>query len=359
MGKTLANPFYFGGRITNPAQFVGRADELRAICSRMTGPQMQSVDVHGEWRIGKSSLLYRVYQTYAQRVQDPGRFLVGYVSLQDVRVQTRAGLVQTVGVELGRVLGAHPRRRGLPAWPRDCSDLIGLRQALRAMAEAGMRCVLCVDEFEVLTEKPEEFDDPFYDGLRAMMEDQLIMLIVASQEPLIAYGRRFRWVSRFFNIGYHLELGEFEDGEARQLVALPSDLANGAPALGVRDQQLAIELAGRRPFLLQMAAHFVWEAQVSGRGEAWARKAYERQASLHRRALRKLWRGVLRATWGAPAWLGRAAYWVGERWDKAQKVVAGILTIAIIAVVLLVLFRVPAAKEILDRLLRALGSRGG
>ena len=32
-----SNPFYFGGRISSPDQFVGREDAIRFITQRMTG----------------------------------------------------------------------------------------------------------------------------------------------------------------------------------------------------------------------------------------------------------------------------------------------------------------------------------
>ena len=49
-------------------------DELRAIVSRMEGALPVSVNVVGERRIGKSSLLYHLFQTGEQRVRDPARY---------------------------------------------------------------------------------------------------------------------------------------------------------------------------------------------------------------------------------------------------------------------------------------------
>ena len=66
-------------------------------------------------RIGKSSLLYHIYQTYPQRLPDPGRFLIGYVSLQDARVRTLTGFLQTMGNALAGSVGTTLRGRDTAA----------------------------------------------------------------------------------------------------------------------------------------------------------------------------------------------------------------------------------------------------
>lgn len=65
-----ACPFIAGSMITNPRLFVGRKDELHSITTLMTGAQPTSINLIGQRRIGKSSLLYHFFQTWEQRVQD-------------------------------------------------------------------------------------------------------------------------------------------------------------------------------------------------------------------------------------------------------------------------------------------------
>ena len=59
-------PFYAGSMITDPQFFVGRREELDFITSRLMAAQPTSINVVGERRIGKSSLLYHFFQTYEQ-----------------------------------------------------------------------------------------------------------------------------------------------------------------------------------------------------------------------------------------------------------------------------------------------------
>jgi hypothetical protein len=79
---------------------VGRKDELRAIASRMSGVQPTSINLVGEKRIGKSSLLYHFFQTWEQRVSDPNRYVVIYLSLQNVQCHRETDFYQAIARQL-------------------------------------------------------------------------------------------------------------------------------------------------------------------------------------------------------------------------------------------------------------------
>lgn len=349
--SSTANPFYFGGKIIDPTRFVGRADQVRFITQRMQATQMTSVGIVGPRRIGKSSLLYHIFQTYPQRLADPQRFLVAYASLQSARVRTQTNFLQTVAGELTQACSRHPNAAALPAWPTPCQDLSAFEQGLRALQDAGLRCVLCLDEFEALLERPQEFDDAFYDALRACMDDQRLMLIIASARPLTYYGSRYRFVSRFFNLGSTAFLDEFSEPEARALVAAPAT-PGGVPVLGLRDQELALELGGRHPFFLQMAAHYVVEGQVNSWDEPRVREEYRRQVGIHRHVRQRTVQRAAGYLWQAPVWLGRAAGWLGTVWDDTFNRIVGIL---IIVLVLLALLGVLPVQEFLQWVTTVLG----
>ena len=76
--------------ITTPSRFVGRREELNLLARRMDGAQPTSVNVVGERRIGKSSLLYHFMQTWEQRVDHASRFVVVYLDLQAKTPPTEA-----------------------------------------------------------------------------------------------------------------------------------------------------------------------------------------------------------------------------------------------------------------------------
>ena len=78
------NPFVPTGMIEDTRLFVGRQEELRAIASRMTGVQPISINIVGDKRIGKSSLLNYFCLTWKERVKNPERYVVIYLPLRKV-----------------------------------------------------------------------------------------------------------------------------------------------------------------------------------------------------------------------------------------------------------------------------------
>jgi hypothetical protein len=65
--------------------------------------------------------------------------------------------------------------------------------------------VLCLDDFESLLKRTEEFDNGFYNNLRSLMNDKALKLVVASRKELSVYGSEYRFVSQFFNLGHVLK----------------------------------------------------------------------------------------------------------------------------------------------------------
>ncbi|MEP0749605.1 TniB family NTP-binding protein [Coleofasciculus sp. FACHB-501] len=187
---------------------VGRKDELHAIASRMSGVQPTSVNVVGDKRIGKSSLLFHFSQTWEQRVSDSSRYVVIYLSLQDADCHTEKGFYQAVAEALvNRVSGwklGHLRN------PLKAKLLHrqAFSDAIKQWKQQGVLPVLCLDDFESLLKRTEEFDNGFYDNLRSLMDDNALMLVVASRKPLSVYGSEYRFVSQFFNLGHVLKLVE-------------------------------------------------------------------------------------------------------------------------------------------------------
>lgn len=78
------NPFFNRGTITDTNYFFGRKTELRTIFSRISN--LQSCDVFGPRKIGKSSLLYYIFNN-AQNILG-NDFKIAYIDLQDARYQT-------------------------------------------------------------------------------------------------------------------------------------------------------------------------------------------------------------------------------------------------------------------------------
>ncbi len=87
----MHNPFTETHMIKVSTKFFGRKEEIHHIVNRLRN--MQSVAIVGERRIGKSSLLYHLYQTGNKKLGTNYRFV--YEDLQDVRNHRDAGQLFT------------------------------------------------------------------------------------------------------------------------------------------------------------------------------------------------------------------------------------------------------------------------
>ncbi|MCI5197282.1 MAG: hypothetical protein D3919_13865 [Candidatus Electrothrix sp. AW5] len=229
----------------------------------MSGVQPVSVNVIGERRIGKSSLLYHFLQTWEQRVDSPNRFVVVYLDLQDETPSDEAAFYQA----LGRALARSP----LPASYKE------FRTVLDTLFAQNLLPVFCLDEFEVLLKNNEQFTDSFFDQLRGCMNASQLMFILSSRQPLDVYAGKQNLTSDFFNLGQVVELGEFSEEEVEELLHLPLPGRENFPALSPGDQKLARQWGNRHPYLLQLAATALVEARQFRKNTAWAKKRFAKE----------------------------------------------------------------------------------
>jgi len=341
-----SNPFLAGPMITDPRYFVGRKAELDAITSRMTGSQPVSLNVVGRRRIGKSSLLYHFFQTYEQRVQDPNRYAVIYLDLQDAQYHRENKLYHAIAEQLYYL----PKVRSQNTLTRPFQKVKTFeRQTFSAvMAELkrqGLLPVLCLDEFEALFSHPQEFDNGFFDNLRSLMNGNNLMLVVASHRKLDFYRDRYGLTSSFFNLGHTLVLEELTEGEAKELlVSLPGRMGFSS-GLSLDEQRLAREWGKCHPFLLQLAGYFLWEARQQGQNVGWAKARFDQEAQRVPRAkfnFTKLLPLLRLLLWNLPVRLGKMVKNIGLIVNDA--IAWGIGISLIVLIVLTVLGLIPGTQ---------------
>ena len=334
-----ACPFVAGPKIEDPRLFVGRREELDFIHSRMIGAQPISVNIYGERRIGKSSLLFHFFQTCAE---DTKRYVIAYVSLHDSKCATQAGFYAACAEALlaRPAVSSDPDLAApLRAQPMDAA---AFGSAVRAWKQRGVLPVLCLDEFEALMERAGQFDDDFFNHLRALMDESALMLVIASFEPLHVYQEQYKLTSRFFNLGHVRCLGDLKKDEAEALVRLPASTVPGAQAaLNDEEQRLALRWAGRQPCLLQLACSTLCQARHANRDYAWAKREFDAQATRMTQppARAQRWLGLLRwplrlLCWllvDVPKWIGGLARCIGLVWSDAVSwaVGAGLIFLAL------------------------------
>jgi hypothetical protein len=155
----MSNPFFYGPRITDPGQFVGREAELRRIFTALETAhegQAQHISVVGPRRMGKSSLLFHVTQIYQRRLSHPEKYRFACIDLDDARCHSLPRLLHCILQSLDL---PHPARPTLEQF----------QDALAKLHEKqGVVPVLCLDEFEHLTQRKAEFPDAFFEAWRSL-----------------------------------------------------------------------------------------------------------------------------------------------------------------------------------------------
>ena len=278
------NPFVSSGRLENPQLFVGREYELNAVTSRMAGPQPTSINIYGDKRIGKSSLLYHFVQTWETRVPNPSRYVVIYLSLQSASCQREEDFYQAVAQELISRPGVRTKPSLINALQVSPLNRQAFSVAMAEFKNQGLLPVICLDDFQVLFKYSQEFNDGFYDNLRSLMDSNKLMLVIASLKKLDIYAKQRQLTSSFFNLGHVLKLDELTPEAAEKLVCLPlsnsynnqtNNVSNTQViAWGTAEQDLTLKLGGCHPFLLQIAGGLVWEARQQGKAFCGRIKAF-------------------------------------------------------------------------------------
>ncbi len=304
--------------IKDPHLFVGRKREMRWLQQKMTGVQPVSCCIWASRRMGKSSLLFQFYLTWGERTLDPARYVVGYLDLQGVPCDQVKDFYRQIAAALA---AAATHRPELVQSMAHVQDRAGFAQALQEWREVGVLAVLCLDEFGTLCEQPGLFDDNFFNNLRALLNDSLLMLVLATLDPMSTLQKEGKYTSSFFNLTQGLELKAWQEEEVSEFLRRPS-LGTGkddTPCLSAAEQQLAREWGGNHPYALQLAASCLFAHRHDG-GDKQARACFEAQISGNP-SLGGLWRlrhlplpnalgGLLLRIWGQlarwGAWFSRA-----------------------------------------------------
>lgn len=248
--STPVNPYNAGPMITNKEMFFGRQSELRRLRSRLLN--MGSSSIVGMRRIGKSSLLY--YLSHHESLPSDQRFLFAYLDLQDGRFHTLEGLLSNA---LQSWYGQINQTRH-PAPP----TLATFSQEVRSLRANGYRPVLCLDEFDNLTRRPEEFSNDVFETWRALGNERQLTFLTVSHRPLANLIESGGLTSSFHNIFNQIDLGLLDKTSARDLLTKPFKRQQILQPPSIAVDELLV-YCGYHPFYLQMAAFYLCDVLLS------------------------------------------------------------------------------------------------
>ncbi|MGB8983927.1 MAG: TIR domain-containing protein [Anaerolineales bacterium] len=248
------NPFTCRGMIKDPGLFSGRTEELENIKNLLL--TMQSCSVVGPRRIGKSSLLfYLSHPSYHTKIYPPEYRFV-FLDLQELSGSEIEDFFTTV---IKRLRRTSPEL--IAADAHKDATMAGFRRLLGDLSDNGAKLVLCLDEFEMLSQNPN-FSTDFFTFLRGLCSNYSFALVTSSRKSLfdLCHQRDIQ-TSQLWNIFVELPLGLMKSDETQTLVQKYFERGNLSVSQEYIDKTVA--LAGNHPFFLQIAFSFLYDACVN------------------------------------------------------------------------------------------------
>jgi AAA domain len=195
--------FLFNELLDDPVEFYGRSRERETLISRTR--RGSSTSIVGARRTGKTWLIR--YLRLVALVRLGSDFQIGFVQATAPSCATLDGFISQALESLG-----------ITIFNSTNIGLDQLEQAVKNLKVRNLSPILCIDEFEGLSEL-HEFNLEFLENLRAITQAGL-GLIVASKRPLVdimidIVGERAR-TSPIFNIFEQLTLNPFTLPEAEK-----------------------------------------------------------------------------------------------------------------------------------------------
>ncbi|MBC7811010.1 MAG: protein kinase [Burkholderiales bacterium] len=257
------NPYSLRTMIRDPNVFIGRSAELHDIYTLLSSSQ--SCSIVGPRRIGKSSLLYHLVrpESYTPHLPNADTFVLAFMDLQELAGLGADDFFYTAVERLNRAgagrLAADPERDG---------TMSAFRRMLARATDAGLRLVLCCDEFEMLSQN-SRFNADFFAYLRGLCSNYNLALVTSSRASLYDLCHQGNLqTSQFWNIFVERALGLMPDDEAHTLVAGPFERAGAASELINDAVRFVLDLAGTHPLFIQIAGYHLFEALENAGGEA-------------------------------------------------------------------------------------------
>jgi AAA domain len=213
--KTEQPIFSFNLPLRDPSEFYGHNAARTTLIARTANGGSSSIV--GERRTGKTWLLEYLQLVAPTHSKLGPAYRVGFVSAADPQSSSLTEFVQWALEELN----VSP-----PFQDSSLPPLSQLSRAVRDLRRQGIRPVLCIDEFEGFDNRLE-FDDTFFEGLRAVAQSGDLVLVTASHRSLREVIEDVTGqTSPLFNIVQQISLRPFTEQEAREFVRDKSDMAN-------------------------------------------------------------------------------------------------------------------------------------
>jgi serine/threonine protein kinase len=252
----LTNPYQFSNPVYRETEFFDRKWAIDRLCQAIYG--RRSIQLAGQYRIGKSSLLKYIHTNLAKLIDDEQAIAIYYDLSRRPRLRDGNDffariwrLMSHALVESGRQDATLPARQDLTD-PFEFDDFLD-----RWVEKEGYQFVLLLDEFGFIA-RNKDFDMDFLDNIRSTIPT--LTYILGTPRSLSDFAHEQVITSPLWNKLQLIQLTLFEKQEfIRELIHKPVERIG---MLWPKEAENFIyERGGQYPCYIQMAASTLYETQ--------------------------------------------------------------------------------------------------
>jgi len=241
--------------------FIGRTSDLRWIASKLNTDSPQNINIVGEPRIGKTSLLYQAYQE--QRLgHDSSGIMPVWIAPGEFTQPNSSLFWWSLLISLSEITGKAAPSLSQESEPQSLFNALVF--LLEQIIEEGIaqQVFFFIDDFDLLAPPVLGADD--LNWLRALTQrDRLlahVAFVIASTDALQKICSSMQEISPFHNIFIQRRLGLLRLPEAESLVESAAraagDVTDAPVSLTKPFIHFLIEEAGRHPDLLRIISEY-------------------------------------------------------------------------------------------------------
>jgi hypothetical protein len=291
--KFTLNPFIYGKPVPT-GRFIGRQSEVRIVFSRLYGGE--STAIVGEPHIGKTSLLNYIADEstrheWIAQVFARTAFVDFDCHLIGADCTPQGFWQQVLQMAAEQIEDETVRQQCQAVTERGCGAF-DLESLFQLIGRREYRVALLIDEFDTLLDHSRFGQAEFLAALRSLAtRTDGLALITASRLSVAQMNRKSQYGSPsgspFFNNMIEVRLPHLSRDEAQSLLVDTLKAIKDGVAFEPADLELAYSLAGRHPFLLQIAGASLFDAIADGTAaprtalRARAEDLFQRRAAAH------------------------------------------------------------------------------
>lgn len=266
----MRNPYQNRKAIKDPGEFFGRKEEVNeifALLSGVGGPQ--SIEIVGERKIGKSSLLYFIKNKVIKQkyLKNPDEYMFVYLELGPFVGFNSERFCEILLREL-----SSKSTEEIPVSSNNIFEV--LEKFIEMLCSKEKKIIFMFDEFDSMLRIPA-FDSGLLDYFRSLSNKYSLSFITCSRIPiekLTEIGKG----SPFFNIFHKINLRYFEEEEALELIEKPS--SRQKIDFSQEDVNFINEVAYLHPFFIQIVCYHLFnfrEEKKKQNGEELDKRSYD------------------------------------------------------------------------------------